>query len=238
ALDAAREAGVRGFLVPSIRLDEDAELLLELCHQNDDVWCALGTHPHHAATWRDGDVERLRGLAAEPKVVAIGECGLDYHYDFAPRDVQERVMREQWQLALELGLPVVIHNRDSNERMTEIFLEDGFRDLAADFHSFAGGYDMAKAVLDRGAYLGMSGMVTFKRADNVREVLPITPKDRVMVETDTPFLAPVPHRGKPNRPGYVPYIVERLAREMGESTAEMVRLSRENFFRLFSKAAA
>lgn len=238
ALDSARESGVRGFLVPSIRLDEDAELLLELCHQHDDIWCALGTHPHHAGTWQDSDVERLRQLSSDPKVVAIGECGLDYFYDHAPRDVQERVMREQWELALELDLPVVIHNRDSNERMTEIYLEDGFKDLAADFHSFAGGFDMAQAVLARGAYLGMSGMVTFKRADNVREVLPITPTDRLMVETDTPYLAPVPHRGKPNRPAYVPFVVERLAREVGVSTDEMVRVTGENFFRLFKKAAA
>lgn len=240
ALDAAREAGVRGFLVPSIRLDEDAERLLELCHRHDDVWCALGTHPHHAATWdgsENGDVERLRQLASDAKVVAIGECGLDFYYDHAPRDVQERVMRQQWHLALELGLPVVVHNRDSNERMTEVYLEDAFRGLDADFHSFAGGHDMAVAVLARGAYLGMSGMITFKRADNVREVLPVTPKERLFVETDTPYLAPVPYRGKPNRPAYVPYVVERLAREMGETTAEMTRLTSENFFRLFDKAA-
>ena len=237
-LDAAREAGVRGFLVPSIRLDEDAERLLELCHQHDDVWCSLGTHPHHAATWQDGDVDRLRDLASDEKVVAIGECGLDFYYDHAPRDVQERVMREQWHLALELDMPVVVHNRDSNERMTEVYLEDEFRHLAADFHSFAGGYDMAVAVLERGAYLGMSGMITFKRADNVREVLPVTPKDRLFVETDTPYLAPVPYRGKPNRPTYVPFIVERLAREMGETTAEMTRITSENFFRFFAKAAS
>ena len=147
-------------------------------------------------------------------------------------------MREQWQLALELDLPVIVHNRDSSERMTEIFLEDDFADLEADFHSFAGGLGMAQAVLERGAYLGMSGMVTFKRAENVREVLGVAPRERLLVETDTPFLAPVPYRGKPNRPAYVPFVVERLAREMGETTEAMTRLTSENFHRLFPKTVA
>lgn len=112
ALDAARERGVSGFLVPAIRLD-DAEDLLKLCHEHTDVWCALGCHPHEAASWRRGDGERLRALLADPKAVAVGECGLDFHYDLSPRDVQTSVMREQWELAVELGLPVVVHNRDS-----------------------------------------------------------------------------------------------------------------------------
>ncbi|MEM6795714.1 MAG: TatD family hydrolase, partial [Acidobacteriota bacterium] len=209
ALDAARERGVSGFLVPAIRL-EDSDVLLDLCHRHEDVWCGLGVHPHEASTWTESHGDRLRQLAHDPKVVAIGECGLDFFYDRAPRDVQERVMREQWHLAMELDLPVIVHNRDSNEVMTAIYLEDAFEGLRADFHSFAGGLPMAQAVLERGAYLGMSGMVTFKRADNVREVLPITPKDRLMVETDSPFLAPVPYRGKPNRPAYVVEVVERL----------------------------
>ena len=235
ALDAARERGVEGFLVPAIELS-DAELLLELCHRHPDVWCALGVHPHHAATWREGDRERLLGLLEDPKAVAVGECGLDFYYDHAPRDVQERVMREQWELALELGLPVVVHNRDSNERMLEIVREPGFDGLLADFHSFAGGLAMGKELLERGGYLGMSGMVTFKRADNVREVLEIAPPERLLVETDTPYLAPVPHRGKPNRPAYVTHVLERLAEELGMTAEEANTLTNENFFRLFGKA--
>ena len=237
ALDAARERGVCGFLVPAIRLD-DAEAVLELCHRHDDVWCALGCHPHDASSWRRGDVERLRGLLEDPKAVAVGECGLDFYYDHSPRDVQIRVMREQWQLAIELGLPVVVHNRDSNAEMLDVVRSPEFAGLAADFHSFAGGIDMARELLDRDFYLGMSGMVTFRLADNVREVLEIAPADRLLVETDTPYLAPVPYRGRPNRPAYVVEILERLAKELRMTAEAAKAATHENFFRLFTRAQA
>lgn len=235
ALDAARERGVEGFLIPAIRLT-DAEELLALCHRHDDVWCALGTHPHDASTWQPGDGRRLIELAADPKVVAVGECGLDFHYDNSPRDVQERVMREQWEIALDLGLPVVVHNRDSNERMLEVVRDPELADLEADFHSFAGGLEMARELIDRDFYLGFTGMITFNRADNVREVIPALPPDRELVETDTPYLAPVPYRGKPNRPAYVVEVARRLAEERGETYEETCRRTGENFFRLFTKA--
>ena len=235
ALDAARERGVSGFLVPAIRLD-DAEVLLELCHRHDDVWCALGCHPHEASSWRSGDVECLRGLLDDPKAVAVGECGLDFYYDHSPREMQIRVMREQWQLAVDLGLPVVVHNRDSNAEMLRVARSPDFDALKADFHSFAGGIDMARELLERGFYLGMSGMVTFRLADNVREVLQIAPPERLLVETDTPYLAPVPYRGKPNRPAYVVEILARLAQELGMTAEAANAATNENFFRLFSRA--
>jgi TatD DNase family protein len=235
ALDAARERGVSGFLVPAIRLD-DADELLALCHRHDDVWCALGCHPHDASTWREGDRERLEGLLADPKAVAVGECGLDFYYDHSPRDVQVRVMREQWELAAELDLPVVVHNRDSNDAMLEVVRSPELATLRADFHSYSGGLEMARELLDRGFYLGMSGMVTFKRADNVREVLEIAPPDRLLVETDTPYLAPVPYRGKPNRPAYVVEVLERLAGELGVTAEEASAMTCDNFFRLFTRA--
>lgn len=236
ALDAARERGVRGFLVPAIRLDE-AEDVLALCHRHPDVWCALGTHPHDAASWKDGDVDRLRSLLADPKAVAVGECGLDFYYDHSPRETQLRVLREQWALAIELGLPAVVHNRDSNDEMLAVLREEPFRDLQADFHSFAGGLAMARELIDRGCYLGFTGMITFPKAGNVREVIPILPPGRCLVETDTPYLAPVPYRGQPNRPAYVVEIAARLARETGETFEQVCRRTGENFFRLFAKAA-
>ena len=236
ALDAARERGVRGFLVPAIRLSE-ADDILALCHRHDDVWCALGVHPHEADSWQPGDGERLAALLADPKVVAVGECGLDFHYDRSPRDVQRQVMREQWRLAIAHGLPVVVHNRDSNDAMLQIVAEPEFAGLAADFHSFAGGLDMARPLVARGFYFGVSGMVTFPRADNVREVLAVVPPDRTLVETDTPYLAPVPYRGKPNRPAYVAEVARGLAAATATDTPEVVRRTGENFFRLFSKAA-
>lgn len=235
ALDAARQRGVRGFLVPATRLDE-SEDILAFCHRHPDVWCALGVHPHEAASWQPGDAQRLTALLADPRAVAVGECGLDFHYDHAPRVVQLEVMREQWRLALDLGLPVVVHNRDSNEVMLGALREAAFAGIAADFHSFAGGLAMAEELLARGCYLGLSGMITFPKAGNVREVLGILPAERALVETDTPYLAPVPYRGQPNRPAYVVEIADHLAAVTGETPETVARQTSENFFRLFAKA--
>ena len=235
-LDAARAAGVRGFLVPAIRL-QDAEVLLEICRRHADVWCALGTHPHDASTWQEGDAKRLAGYLSEPKVVAVGECGLDFFYDHSPRDRQLAVMREQWDVALDFGLPVVVHNRDSNELMLETALLPAYAELAIDFHSYAGGREMAAALLGTRAVFGLSGMITFPKADNVREILPLLPKERLLVETDTPYLAPIPHRGKQNQPAYVVHVLERLALELGLPVAEVGELTCANFFRFFSRAA-
>lgn len=237
ALDTARERGVTGFLVPAIQPD-DAEELLALAHRHDDVWCALGCHPHEASRWRDGDEERIRQLATDPKVVAVGECGLDFHYDRSPRPVQAEVMRCQWRLGIELGLPVIVHNRESNDAMLGALREAEFSELEADFHSFAGGVEMGRELVERGFYLGISGMVTFKRADNVRAMLPELPGERLLVETDTPYLAPVPYRGEPNRPAYVVEVARRIATETGEPYEALCRRTGENFERLFPKAVA
>ncbi len=167
----------------------------------------------------------------------MGECGLDFHYGFSPRDSQFRAVREQWELALELGLPVVVHNRESNDEMLALVRDPAFAGLAADFHSFAGGLQMARELIERGFYLGLSGMITFPKAGNVREVIPLLPRDRALVETDTPYLAPIPYRGKPNRPAYVVEVARRLAEETGVTPEEAARQTGENFFRLFPKAA-
>ena len=193
-------------------------------------------HPHEAATWKAGDEVVLRDLLADPKAVAVGECGLDFFYDHAPREVQEEVLRAQWRLAVELDLPAIVHNRDSNDRMLAILAEPEFANLKADFHSFAGGRAMAETVVAHGCMLGISGMVTFPKADNVREVIPGTPRDRFLVETDTPYLAPVPYRGKPNEPAFTVEIATRLGLELGLDLAATAALTTENFFRFFAKA--
>jgi TatD DNase family protein len=235
AMERARARGVEGFLVPATQLSQAGELLA-LCHSHANTWCAIGVHPHEAATWNPGDEALLRELLADPKAVAVGECGLDFFYDHAPREVQEEVLRAQWRLAVELDLPAIVHNRDSNERMLAILAEPEFAGLKADFHSFAGGRAMAETVVAHGCMLGMSGMVTFPKADNVREVIPGTPRDRFLVETDTPYLAPVPHRGKPNEPAFTGEIATRLGLELGLDLAAVAALTTENFFRFFSKA--
>lgn len=235
AIAEARGRGVTGFLVPATKLAE-AEPILELCHRHPDLWCALGCHPHDAGGWMTGDEDRLAALAADPKVVAIGECGLDFFYDHAPRDRQIDVLRAQWRLAIALDLPVVVHNRDSDEVMLAVLAEPEFAPLRADFHSFAGSLAMAEALLARGFYLGVTGMVTFKAADNIRALLARIPDDRLLVETDSPFLAPVPHRGKPNRPAWVVEIAERVAAERGSDLATVAARTTANFHQLFARA--
>lgn len=233
----ARARGIGGFLVPAVRLSE-ADDLLSFCESEPDVWCALGVHPHDAGSWEAGDDRRLREMLAHPKAVAVGECGLDFYYDHAPRDVQERVFRAQIELALELGLPVVVHNRDSNEKMLEVLGESAYRGLRADLHSFAGGLDMARRALelDVACWFGVSGMVTFPKADNVREVLPLIPRDRLLVETDTPYLAPVPHRGQRNEPAYVVEVAVRLAEVLRTSSEKIEVDTNQAFAALFSEA--
>jgi TatD DNase family protein len=237
-VERARARGVSGFLVPAVRLEE-AEDLLAFCESEPGIWCALGVHPHDAASWTGEHPSRLRELLAHPRAVAVGECGLDFFYDHSPRDVQERVLRAQIEIALELGLPVVVHNRDSNDAMVRVATESDHvsAGLRADFHSFAGGLEMARALVPHGHLFGVSGMVTFPKAGNVREVLPEIPRERFLVETDTPYLAPVPYRGKRNEPAHVVEVAARLATELGTSSGEIAELTTANFFRFFSKAS-
>ena len=236
ALDEARERGVTGFLVPAVNLD-DAEELLKLCQREPGVWCALGVHPHDAESWQAGDRKRLESLLAEPGVVAVGECGLDFHYDHSPRQRQHEVMTTQWQLAAEAGLPVIVHNRESDAEICAALRRPEFSGLRAVLHSFAGSEELLQLAIERNDYCGMSGMVTFKKADNVRSALARIPGDRLLVETDTPYLAPVPYRGKPNRPGYVVETAQRVGEERGWSFEQVVARTTENFYRAFPRAA-
>ena len=235
ALDEARARGVGGFLVPATRLDE-AEEILDLCRRHADVWCALGVHPHDADSWRPGDGRRLAELLSDPDVLAVGECGLDFHYDNSPRETQLRVFRRQMELALEAELPVVVHNRSSDEAMLEAVLRDELAELRADFHSFAGSLEMARALIARGFYLGVTGMLTFKKADNIRQILAEIPADRLLVETDAPYLAPVPYRGKPNRPAYVVEVAAKVAELSGETVEQVAQRTSANFWRLFRRS--
>ena len=239
-LDRARARGVVAFLAPAVRLEE-ADLLLALCSRHADVWCALGVHPHEASRWSDGDARRLESLVRHERVVAVGECGLDFHYDLAPRDRQERAFREQCEVAIAAGLPVVVHNRESEAAMLELLAAPELASLHADFHSYSGGRAMAERLLARegaggGSWFGISGMVTFRRAENVREVLPLVPPERLLVETDAPYLAPVPHRGKPNEPAWVVEVAHRLAAELAREPAEVAALTTASFLALFTKA--
>ena len=209
ALERGLAAGVDRFV--TIGTDaEHSRAAIGLAGQHAQVWATVGLHPHDAVN----GVDSVRDLLSAPRVVAVGECGLDYHYDHSPRDVQRRVFAEQVALAHELGLALVVHTRDAWDDTLDILVAEGPPERTV-FHCFSGGPAEAQRCLDLGAYLSFSGIVSFKTADDVRGAAGLCPSDRLMVETDSPYLAPVPHRGETNQPAYVPLVGQVLATVRG-----------------------
>jgi TatD DNase family protein len=197
---------------------------------------SVGVHPHHArdfAPTGSAAAAVRTALAAESRVVAIGEIGLDYHYDFSPRDVQQEVFREQLRLARQLKLPVVIHTREASDDTLAILREEGRGDVRGVFHCFTGDRALARAALDLGFHLSFAGIVTFPKAVELRDVARDTPGDRLLVETDSPYLAPVPHRGKRNEPAFVRRVVETIAEVRGIPTEECGEAAAKTFQDLF-----
>jgi TatD DNase family protein len=194
-----------------------------------DVWATAGLHPHDAT---DG-IETLSPLFDEPEIVAVGECGLDYHYDHSPREVQRAAFAAQIAIAHERALTLVVHTREAWDDTFEI-LEREAAPARTVFHCFTGGADEAERALGIGAYLSFSGIVTFKRADDVRAAAAMCPRDRMLVETDAPFLAPAPHRGKPNRPAFVPLVGAAVAAVRGVDVAEVEAATWANTERVFA----
>lgn len=202
----------------------------------EHVYCSVGTHPHNASEELDVTTQDLVSLAQHPKVVAIGEAGLDYYYDHAPRDAQAQGLRRHIAAARETGLPLVIHARDADDDMIAI-LEDETGKGAFPFvlHCFSSGLGLAQAGLALGGYVSFSGILTFKRSEELREIARQIPLDRLLVETDAPFLAPQPYRGKRNEPSYVVETAYTLAETVGVSREQIATITTDNFFRLFSK---
>lgn len=201
-----------------------------------DIWCTVGTHPHEAKEAPDLSPRMLIDLAADPRVVGIGECGLDFHYDLSPRDIQARVFRAHVAAARESGLPLVVHTREADEEMGEI-LEDEyargpFRLL---MHCYTSGAELARRCAALGAWFSVSGIATFKAADDVRAVIADMPAERIIVETDCPYLAPAPHRGRRNEPAYVGHVLAKLAEIRGWSLADAEARTTEAFFALFDR---
>jgi TatD DNase family protein len=234
-LDRARAAGVGLMVTISTRVRQFNELR-GLAETHDDVFCSVGTHPHNAAEEPDIMVEELVELSRHPKAVAIGEAGLDYHYDHSPRDMQKKSFRTQIAAARETGLPLIIHARDADADIARM-LEEETREGAFPFvlHCFTGGPDLARRGLALGGYISFSGVITFKSADALRDIALAVPFDRLLVETDAPYLAPEPLRGKTNEPAFVVHTAARLAALRGVREADMARTTTENFFRLFKK---
>ncbi|WP_269933464.1 TatD family hydrolase [Aminobacter sp. HY435] len=231
----ARAAGVERMVTISTRVKR-FEQVLAIAEEYDEVFCSVGTHPHNAAEELDVTTADLVRLASHPKVVAIGEAGLDYYYDKAPRDAQAQGLRVHIAAARETGLPLVIHARSADEDMAAILTEEtGKGAFPFILHCFSSGAELARIGVELGGYVSFSGIVTFKNSAELREIATQVPRDRLLVETDAPYLAPIPHRGKRNEPAYVANTAAVLAETIGVSTSEIANITTANFFRLFTK---
>jgi TatD DNase family protein len=231
----AEAAGVGHMVTISTRVRRHAQVLA-IAERFPNVTCSVGTHPHHAHEELDITAEDLVARAEHPKVVAIGEAGLDYHYDNSPRDAQEQGFRTHIAAARATQLPLVIHAREADEDTARI-LEDemGKGPFPAVLHCYTGGPDLARRAIALGHSISFTGIVTFRNSAALREIAGSLPADRFLVETDAPYLAPLPYRGKRNEPAYVVEVAKVLAEVRGVSADEIARQTSENFFRLFSK---
>lgn len=231
----ARAAGVGRIVTISTMVKKQPDLVA-IAEKYPDVFCTVGTHPHHASSEMDVDAKMLVGLSRHPKVVAIGEAGLDYHYDTGPRSDQLKSFLEHIAAARETGLPLVIHSRDCDADMAAVLTEEmGRGAFRAVLHCFTAGAALARTAIDLGLSIGFTGILTFKGSQVLRDIAKSLPADRILVETDSPYLAPVPYRGKRCEPAYVVETAKVLAETRGVSAAEIAQQTTENFFRLFDK---
>jgi len=231
-LSRARGAGVTAIVNASYHLPS-AAAAAALAADHDWIYAACGIHPHEAGGARPGYQDTLRELAARPKVVAIGEIGLDYYRDLSPREEQRRIFREQLSLARELELPVIIHSRDAHGDVLRILKGDGVGPAGGVMHCFSGSWEMAREVLAMGFYISLAGPVTFSNATRLAEVARRLPCDRLLVETDCPYLAPVPYRGRRNEPAYVRLVAQKVAELRGVPFEELAAQTAENAARVF-----
>jgi TatD DNase family protein len=200
--------------------------------------CTVGTHPHHAAEEVNVTAAQLVELSKNVKVAGIGETGLDYYYNHSPKEEQQQIFARHIEAAVEINLPLVIHTRDADDDTIRIMREAGQGRARGVMHCFSGGQTLAEKSLELGFYISFSGIVTFKKAEELREVVKHVPLDRILVETDSPYLAPVPHRGKRNEPAFVVHTAQAVAELKGVSAAEIGDVTTRNFFTLFDRAKA
>ena len=235
-IERARKAGVGAFLTIGCDL-ATSRSAVTLADQHADVYASVGVHPHEVKQIGDGWYDELRRLARHEKVVAYGEIGLDYHYNHSSPQEQRQRFREQVQLARELRLPVIIHTREAQQDTIAILKEEMASEVGGVFHCFSGDAWLAKDALDLGFYLSFSGILTFQNATMLREIARQTPLDRVLIETDCPYLTPVPHRGKRNEPAFVSHVARQLAEIHSELSLEKIEeATTDNARRLFRLA--
>jgi TatD DNase family protein len=234
-VERARAAGVERMITIGTKVEKAARAT-EIAEAYDSVYFTVGTHPHEAAGEAAADFAAMRRFAVHPKCVGVGEAGLDYHYNYAPPDVAKRVFRGQIALARELGLPLVIHTRDAEDDMAAILKDEmGQGRFAALLHCFTSSRALAETALELGLMISFSGVVTFKKSEDLRDIARDVPLDRILVETDAPYLAPVPHRGKRNEPAFVAATARAIAEAKGLAFEALAEATRANTLRLFSK---
>jgi TatD DNase family protein len=231
-------AGVGRMVTISTRVRRFPEILA-IAEAYEEVYCSVGTHPHNAAEELDVTVGQLAELSAHPKVVAIGEAGLDYHYDKSPRDAQAQGLRTHIAASRQTQLPLVIHARAADDDMIAILDEEsGKGTFPFVLHCFSSGPRLAQVGVELGGYISFSGILTFKNSDELRRIALDVPTDRLLVETDAPYLAPVPHRGKRNEPSFVVHTAKVLAETLSSTADDLADVTTNNFFRLFNKVKA
>jgi TatD DNase family protein len=234
-VERARAAGIGRMVTICTRVKKLPQVLA-VAEKYPDIFCSIGTHPHNAHEELDIDAAALVKLTQHPKVVALGEAGLDYHYDKSPRDAQATGFRRHIAAARETQLPLVIHSREADADMSRILEEEaGKGAFPAVLHCYTGGRELAFKAMELGLTIGFTGILTFKNGQDLRDIARDLPADRILVETDSPYLAPLPFRGKRNEPSYVVNTARVLAETRGVSEDEIARQTTENFFRLFNK---
>jgi TatD DNase family protein len=229
----AHEAGVMQMIVVGFDVESSEQAVALAETHTGTLFAAVAVHPHDAQHWSAETATRIRELAQRPGVVALGEIGLDFHYDFSPREDQYRAFRAQMQMARELKLPVIIHCREAYRETLEVLEEEGISEISGVMHCWAGTVEEAKQAVSLGMKLGFGGTLTFKNAEEVRASACAVPSDALLVETDAPYLAPMPYRGKRNEPAYVRLVAEKLAELRGQSLEEIATLTTENARTLF-----
>ncbi len=234
-IERARSAGV-GLMVNICDRVSNFDAVYKVAEAHDDIWATVGTHPHEARENPELNVRTLLNLAERPKVVGIGECGLDFHYDFSPRDIQVQVFKTHIAAARESGLPLVVHTREADDIMeqvlTEAHAEGPFKLL---LHCYTSGAALARICAEMGAWFSVSGIATFKQAQDVRDIIKDMPADKIIVETDCPYLAPIPMRGRRNEPAFVTHVYDKLGEIRGWNLDEVRARTHDAFFQLFDR---
>ena len=232
-IQTSKDVGVEKILTIAVSPDNQNKVLA-IAERFDNVWCTQGIHPHEAKFYDQNTEDIILSNSHNPKVRAIGEIGLDYHYDHSPRDIQISVFERQLQLSIDLKLPVIIHTREA-ESDTQGILQNFAKNLkyGLEIHCYSSNMELAHYALNENYYLGFNGILTFKQAQNVRDVLKITPLQQIVLETDAPYLSPIPVRGKPNSPFYLPYVAKYMCEVLGQPPETLLPIIYENSKRLF-----